>query len=62
METPAQLYRRRAAQYRQEAEQQRELGMREALLEIARAYGRLADEVEGKKPPTISVLGWYREV
>lgn len=52
-ESPAQLYRRRAAQYRQEAELQRELGMREEFLNIARAYDRLADEAEGKKPPTV---------
>jgi hypothetical protein len=50
METPIQTYRRRAAEYRKEAELQRDFGMREALLEVAKSYDRLADEAEGKRP------------
>jgi hypothetical protein len=53
MESSAQMYRRRAAQYRQEAELQREPGVRESLVNIAKSYERLADEVEGKQPPTL---------
>jgi len=56
------MYRRRAAQYRQEAELQREPGVREALVGIAKSYERLADEVEGKQPPTLLDCGFANRV
>ena len=50
METPAQMYRRRAAEYRKEAELEREYGVKEALLKIAESYDGLADQAEGRPP------------
>ena len=48
METTAEMYRRRAHEYRHEAELTREPEIRDSLLRVADAYDRLADAEEKK--------------
>jgi hypothetical protein len=45
-ETSVQMFKRRAAEYRQEAERTPEPGLREAFLKVADSYDELAERFE----------------